>query len=98
MDKSDVKELHDEIVHRDFGCLRKVTLSFRRFSGDWSKPLTREVFQRPDAAAVLPYDPQRDAVLLIEQFRFGAHAAGRRSWQLEPLAGHIERLGRDLPG
>ena len=32
MDKNDVKELHEEIVHRDFGCLRKLTLFFQRLA------------------------------------------------------------------
>lgn len=52
--------------------------------------LLREVFERGHIAAVLPVDPQRDSVVLIEQFRPGAHAAGWDAWLLECVAGIIE--------
>lgn len=58
--------------------------------GGWSKVMVREVFERGHAAAVLPYDPIRDEVVLIEQFRPGAYAAGRDPWLLEIVAGIIE--------
>jgi nudix-type nucleoside diphosphatase (YffH/AdpP family) len=40
---------------------------------------------------VLPYDPVRDRVLLIEQFRAGPYARGdAQPWMLEPIAGRID--------
>jgi ADP-ribose pyrophosphatase len=39
---------------------------------------------------VLPYDPARDSVVLIEQFRIGAYAAGFAPWLIEPVAGMVE--------
>jgi nudix-type nucleoside diphosphatase (YffH/AdpP family) len=49
------------------------------------------VFRPPDAALVMPYDPVRDRVLLVEQVRMGPLVRGdRRVWQLEPIAGHID--------
>lgn len=65
-------------------------LRHRLFSGDVGAELRREVFERGHAAAVLPYDPVRDQVVLIEQFRAGAFAAGVEPWLLEPVAGIIE--------
>lgn len=62
----------------------------RRFDGGWSEVMTREVFERGQAASVLPYDPVRDAVILVEQFRIGAHAAGTQPWLVEIVAGIIE--------
>ena len=50
----------------------------------------RELFDRGHAAAVLPYDPIRDEVILIEQFRIGALAAPGGPWLLEIVAGMIE--------
>ncbi|RLA04540.1 MAG: ADP-ribose diphosphatase, partial [Gammaproteobacteria bacterium] len=58
--------------------------------GDWSRPITREVLERGHAAAVLPYDPVTDRVLLIEQFRAGAYAHGADPWQIEIVAGIID--------
>lgn len=62
-----------------------------RIDGDaWSPPLVREVFERGHAVAVLPYDPVREKIVVIEQFRMGSLAAGRDPWMLEIVAGIIE--------
>jgi ADP-ribose pyrophosphatase len=61
------------------------------FSGAISPEIVREVFDRGHAAAVLPYDPAREQVALVEQFRVGAHAAfDPEPWLIEPVAGIIE--------
>ena len=39
---------------------------------------------------MLPFDPVRDEVVLIRQFRIGALAAGRDPWPVEIVAGIIE--------
>lgn len=61
-----------------------------KFDGGWSDEMTREIFERGHAAAVLLYDPQRDQVVLIEQFRLGAYAAGMEPWLIEIVAGIID--------
>jgi ADP-ribose pyrophosphatase len=53
-----------------------VKFRHRRFDGTLSGEKTWEVWRRGRAAAVLPYDPVADAVVLIEQFRLPALAAG----------------------
>ncbi len=58
--------------------------------GGTSALLEREVFERGHVGAVLPVDPARDKVVLIEQFRPGALAAGWHPWVLECVAGVIE--------
>lgn len=60
------------------------------FQGGLGAPITREVLERGHAVALLPYDPVRDAVVLIEQFRAGALAAGMAPWLLEVVAGIID--------
>jgi ADP-ribose pyrophosphatase len=65
-------------------------LRHRKFDGGWTDEMTREIFERGHAAAVLLYDPKRDAVVLIEQFRPGAYAAGVDPWLIEIVAGIIE--------
>lgn len=67
------------------------TLRHAQFSGGLGPPITREIFERGHAAAVLPYDPERDAVVLIEQFRPGAYTAGDPNpWMIEIVAGIID--------
>lgn len=74
------------------GYFRLARYSYRHtlFNGGWSPEITREVFERGHAAAVLPYDPVRDQVCLIEQFRVGAMDAPGGPWLLEFVAGIIE--------
>jgi len=64
---------------------------FRRFDGQWSDPGQRAVFRAFDAVTVLPYDPVRDLVMLIEQVRMGPYAHGDpQPWLLEPIAGIVD--------
>ena len=60
------------------------------FGGGVSKPLQREVFERGHSVGLLPYDPERNTVVLIEQFRAGAldHPSG--PWLFEVVAGILE--------
>ena len=60
------------------------------YQGGQSGEIQREVFERGQAAAVLPYDPLRDEVVLIRQFRAGSYVAGRHPWSWEIVAGIIE--------
>lgn len=68
----------------------KYKLRHGRFAGGWTEPFYREVFERGHAAAVLPYDPLRDEVVLQEQFRIGALEAPGSPWLLEIVAGIID--------
>ena len=79
-----------EIVFQGYFRVDRHTVRHALFAGGMSGDITREVFERGHAAAVLPYDPVRDAVVLIEQFRAGAYAAGRPAWLVEIVAGIIE--------
>jgi len=78
-------------VHNGFYAFDTLSLRHALFDGSWSDVLAREVFVPSDAAMVLPYDPQRDCVLLVEQIRLGPLARGDRTlWQWEPIAGIID--------
>ena len=84
-----------ELVERTVafqGYFRVARYRFRHslYQGGRSGEVNREVFERGQAAAVLPYDPIRDEVVLIRQFRAGAFAAGRHPWCWEIVAGMIE--------
>ncbi len=52
-----------------------VTFRQRRFNGVMSDPIAWELWRRGRAAALVPYDPWQDSVVLIEQFRLPALAA-----------------------
>ena len=64
-----------------------VRFRHRRFDGAMSGEKTWEVWRRGRAAAVLPYDPVADAVVLIEQFRLPALMARQDPMLVELPAG-----------
>jgi ADP-ribose pyrophosphatase len=82
--------LDTQVVYEGFFRLEQYTLKHTLFDGGWSQPLKRELFRRGNCVAVLLYDPDRDEVVLIEQFRVGAVLQPQRAWQLEIVAGAIE--------
>lgn len=71
--------------------LDRVQFRQRRFDGTWSGTRTWELWRRGRAAALLPYDPVADAVVLIEQFRLPALAAGHDPVLVEIPAGLADR-------
>ena len=90
MTREDVEVIDDRTVYDGIFRVRRYHLRHRRFDGGWTGVLTREVFDRGLAVAVLPYDPALDVVVLIEQFRVGAFAADRPAWMTEIVAGIVE--------
>ncbi|WP_318484016.1 ADP-ribose diphosphatase [Photobacterium leiognathi] len=86
----DVEILAKETVYQGFFKMVKYRFRHKLFAGGWSGEISREMFARGHAAALLPYDPITDEVVLIEQFRVGAMAAGCEPWQLEIVAGMID--------
>lgn len=65
-------------------------VSHELYGGGSSPVFSREIFERGAVVAVLPYDPGRDRVVLIEQFRAGAIEDPRGPWLIECVAGVIE--------
>ena len=86
----DVRVLDDTLVWSGHYAMRRLTLQHRLFAGTWSGPIVREIFERGDAVAVLPYDPQSDSLVMIEQFRPGAMRGDDSPWMLELIAGVVE--------
>jgi ADP-ribose pyrophosphatase len=85
----DVKILEEKACYQGFFTMKKLSLQHKLFNGDWGKPLTRELFERGEAAAVLLFDPKLDVVVLTEQFRIGA-LNEPSPWIFELVAGMIE--------
>lgn len=89
LDVHSVERMNDETPYEGYGKLRRHIIRHRRYDGSWSPMLTRELFESGDAVVVLPYDPEHDAVVLIEQFRISAYARGIKPWLIECIAGRI---------
>ncbi|GGX87551.1 adenosine diphosphate sugar pyrophosphatase [Litchfieldella qijiaojingensis] len=87
---ADVERLEDECLYQGFFRLERRRLRHRLFEGGWSQEVVREVHLRHDAVGVLLYDPERDQVVLVEQFRAGALDDPESPWKIEIVAGLIE--------
>ena len=79
-----------EVAYQGYFKVGRYFLRHSLHGGGESNVISREVFERGQAAAVLPYDPARDEVILIRQFRAGAFVAGRHPFTWEAVAGIIE--------
>lgn len=90
MERNDIELIEREQCFRGFYSVDRLHLRHRLFSGDMGPLISRELFVRHDAVCVLPYDPQRDTVVLIEQFRVGALDKSVNPWLLELVAGLVD--------
>ena len=87
--KVDIEKL--ETVYQGYFRVDKYHLKHSLYQGGMSQSLSREVFERGHVGAVLLYDINKECLVMIEQFRPGAYAAGWEPWLLECVAGVIEK-------
>jgi GDP-mannose pyrophosphatase NudK len=78
-----------ETLAENWNALRKYTLEYRRRDGS-RQSLTREIYFNGPGVAVLPFDPARETVLLIRQFRLPAQVNGDPPFLIEAPAGNVE--------
>ena len=91
MTREDVAELARREPYQAFFRVTELEVSHRGFKGDFSGRIERAAFRIGPVTTVLPYDPVRDEVVLIEQWRAGPWVSGDpRPWSLEIIAGRIE--------
>ncbi|MEE9428816.1 MAG: NUDIX domain-containing protein [Paracoccaceae bacterium] len=87
-----IRTLDKRVPYKNYFSVEEHDIQVPRFDGSLSNVMTRAIFVSGDAVSVLPYDPVRDRVMLIEQFRFGPHIRGDQNpWKLEAIAGRIDK-------
>ena len=84
---ADVDLRSRDIIGRGWGKLERFVFRHKRFDGEWSDEITRDVYTIAEVVNVLPYDPALDAVVLIEQFRTCGLVWGEATWLFETVAG-----------
>lgn len=83
----EIKEVR--VLAQGYGRLTETRFELRRRDGR-RVALTRETYERGDAACVLPIDPARGTVLLVRQFRLPTLRDGRDGMMLEAIAGMLD--------
>ena len=82
-----IKILGTEVLHQSKYTLKNVTYT----EGDEDKKLTREVYDRGDAAAILLYNKEAKTVVLTKQFRLPSFLNGNPQGVLiEACAGMLD--------
>ncbi len=89
MNYGEVELVSKSICFQGFFRIEKYRLRHALFAGGMSDEMSRELFERGHAVAMLPYDPVLDQVVLIEQFRIGALNDPQGPWLTEIVAGMI---------
>ena len=88
--KNDVEIIARETLYSGFFSMDLYRFRHRLFNGEMSGEIRREIFERGHAAVLLPLDPVRDEVVLVEQIRIAAYDVSESPWLLEMVAGMIE--------
>ena len=88
--KNDVEIIARETLYSGFFSIDLYRFRHRLFNGEMSGEVRREIFERGHAAVLLPFDPVRDEVVLVEQIRIAAYDASESPWLMEMVAGMIE--------
>ncbi|WP_315741667.1 MULTISPECIES: NUDIX domain-containing protein [unclassified Bradyrhizobium] len=77
------------VLSQSYGKLTNTKLAWRRDDGSWQTQ-QREVYDRGNAAAILPYNLQKRSVILVKQFRYPAFVNGHDDLLIEAAAGLLD--------
>ena len=89
--KDRIKIRQSTVLSDDWASLTRYTFDYWR-SDRRQDTQVREVYDRGESAAVLPFDPDRGTVLLTRQFRLPAwlNAGDSSAWMIEVCAGLLD--------
>ena len=84
------KILDKKNIHDGFFKMNEVTLKYKKYDGNWSNEIKRELFGGAQVSAVLPFDPVNKKIVLIQQFRPGTISKDYQNYLDEIVAGIID--------
>jgi len=87
---SDVKVVARETRYKSFLQVDTFQLQHRLFAGGWSDTMRRELLVKTPAVGILLFDPQRDELVMVRQFRIGMLDQEPSPWPLELVAGLVD--------
>jgi len=87
--KDRVRVHETRLLSDNWYVLKAATFDWKRRDGTWQTQ-AREVYDRGNGAALLPYDLDRRTVLLVRQFRYPAFVNGYDDLLIEAAAGLLD--------
>ncbi len=88
-DKAKIEIVEKKLLSDNWYFLNKITFDYTDGKGHTQR-LEREVYDRGNGATILLYDPKRDIVVLVRQFRIPAFVNGHPGWLIETPAGLLD--------
>ena len=90
LDSSHFKIESEQTISDGFLKLKRFELRHQLFNGGTSELLVREALVRQSSVGVLLFDPSKNCIALVEQFRVGPALDQEDPWILEIVAGLSE--------
>ena len=85
------KILNKKNLYSGFFNLNKYEFVHKKHDGNWTKNIQREIFSGSQVSTLLPYDPIRKEIILIQQFRAGVLSKYDEKYLYEIVAGIIDK-------
>src|SRR5258708_7518316 len=83
------------VLSKNHYVLKAATFEWRRSNGEW-QTLHREVYDRGNAATLLPYNLAQGTVVLVRQFRYAAYVNGFDDLLIEAVAGLLDNEAPEM--
>ncbi len=85
------KILNKKNLYSGFFNLNKYEFVHKKHDGNWTNTVEREVFSGAEVSGLLPYDPIKNEIILLQQFRAGALSRYDKDYLYEIVAGIINK-------
>ncbi len=89
--KSKFKIINKKNIYSGFFKMNEVTIRYKKYDKSWSNNIKRELFGGAQVSAVLPFDPKKKEIILIQQFRPGTIGRDLDNYLDEIVAGIIDQ-------
>ena len=88
--KPKYKIINKKNLYSGFFSLNKYEFIHQKHNGEWTDKIDREIFRGAHVATLLPYDPIKKEIILIQQFRAGVLSRYDEDYLYEIVAGIID--------
>ena len=77
-------------LYSGFFSMNKYEFIHQKHNGEWTSKVEREIFEGVHVSSLLPYDPIKKEIVLIQQFRAGVLSRFDKDYLYEIVAGIID--------
>jgi len=88
--KYDVEILNESVLSERFFTLKQYKVKHSSFLEGDCPAVVRERLEGKTAVSILLFDPRKDAIVCVEQFRIGLMGVAERAWSIETVSGFCD--------